>query len=146
MRKEPRRLAKGKIFQRLVQEDFEANSKDGRVRREQRVAFDKLKRVKQKSGRMDILITELGDFVTILEIKATDWDRIKPKNVKKNLYRHQSQLFNYVDKYVEIDKLDVCLGIIYPRPPRRKGLREFIEKRLEESYCVPAYWYDDIKS
>lgn len=95
---------------------------------------------------MDILVTELGDFVTILEIKATDWDRIKPKNVAKNLYCHQKQLFNYVDKYVEIDKLDVCLDIIYPKPPKKKGLREFIERRLEEKYSVPAYWYDEIKS
>lgn len=95
---------------------------------------------------MDILITELGDFVTILEIKATDWDRIKPKNVKKNLCRHQSQLFKYVDKFVEIDKTDVCLGLIYPKPPKQNGLREFIEKHLEENYCVPAYWYNEIKT
>lgn len=95
---------------------------------------------------MDILITELGNFVTILEIKATDWDRIKPKNIKKNLYRHQGQLFKYVDKNIEIEKMDVCLGIIYPKPPRKKGLREFIEKRLEETYLVPAYWYKEIKT
>lgn len=134
----------GKAFQRLVQEDFERHSKGGNARREQKISFEALKRIRKKSGRMDILITELGDFVTILEIKATDWDGIKPKNVKKNLYRHQSQLFNYVDKYVEIDKMDVCLGLIYPKPPRKKELREFIEKHLEEKYCVPAYWYDEI--
>lgn len=146
MSKEPRRLARGKAFQRLVQADFEAHSKDGHVRREQKVTFEKLKRIMQKSGRMDILITELGDFVTILEIKATFWDRIKPANVKKNLYKHQSQLFNYVDKYVEIDRLDVCLGLVYPKPPKKKGLREFIERHLEEKYCVPAYWYSEIKT
>jgi len=146
VRKEPSRLKKGKAFQRLVQEDFETHSKDGMARREQKVSFEALKRIKQKSGRMDILITELGDFVTILEIKATCWDRIKPRNIKKNLYRHQNQLINYVDKYLEIDKMDVCLGIIYPEPPRKKGLREFVEKRLEESYCIPAYWFSEIKS
>lgn len=144
--KEPHQLKKGKAFQRLVQDDFEAHSKNGQARRDQRVSFEALSKIRQKSGRMDILVTELGDFVTILEIKATDWDRIKPKNVAKNLYCHQKQLFNYVDKYVEIDKLDVCLDIIYPKPPKKKGLREFIERRLEEKYSVPAYWYDEIKS
>lgn len=146
MSREPRRLASGKSFQRIVQADFEAHSKDGRVRREQRVTFERLKGIRQKSGRMDILIAEIGNFVTILEIKATDWDRIKPGNVKKNLCKHQRQLFNYVDKYVEVDKLDVCLGLIYPKPPKKKGLREFVERRLEEVYCVPAFWHSDIKS
>ena len=143
---EPERFSRGKKFQKLVQADFERNTKDGIARREQRIIFKMLEKIRQKSGRMDILIAELDDFVTILEIKATDWDRIKPKNIKKNLYRHQKQLFGYVEKYIEIDKMDVCLGIIYPEPPRNKGLREFIEKHLEENYLVPAYWYSEIKT
>lgn len=143
---EPERLKDGKRFQEIVQQDFEQHSKDGTVRREAVVSFKELKKIKQKSGRMDILVEELGDFVTILEIKATDWDKIKPKNIKRNLYRHQKQLFNYIDKYVEIDHLDVCLGIIYPQPPQTKGLRKFIEEYLADNYGVPAYWFNEIQS
>jgi len=110
------------------------------------VSFSAMENVRKKSGRMDILISELGDFVTILEIKATDWDRIKPRNIRRNLWRHQKQLFAYVDTCIEVDKLDVCLGIIYPRPPKTPGLRERIEACLEGNYGVPAYWYTEIRT
>jgi hypothetical protein len=142
---EPEQLKRGKKFQKVVQRDFQQHTKNGEVQSERAVSFERLSQIRQKSGRMDILITELGDFVTILEIKATNWDKIKPKNIKKNLCRHKKQLFNYVDKYLNVDKLHVCIGIIYPEPPRKKGLREDIEEYLEE-YGVPAYWYSEIKT
>ena len=47
---------------------------------------------------------------------------------------------------MEIDKMEICLGIIYPKPPEKQELREFIEKYLEDNYGVPAYWYTEIKS
>lgn len=143
---EPEQLKRGKIFQKIVQKDFKNHTINGEACKEKMISFEGQKDIKQKIGRMDILISELGDFVTILEIKATDWDKIKQKNIKKNLYRHQKQLFKYVEKFTDVDKLDVCLGIIYPKPPRKKGLRQFIENYLEENYCVPAYWYSEIKS
>jgi hypothetical protein len=143
---EPKQLIRGKQFQKIVQQDFAANTKDGQVHPEASVSLEALEHIRQKSGRMDILISDLGDFVTILEIKATDWDRIKPANVKRNLYRHQKQLFMYIDKFVEIDALDVCLGIIYPKPPRKPGLKDFIYDYLTDRYGVPAYWYSEIQS
>jgi hypothetical protein len=143
---EPEQLKRGKKFQKIVQQDFEQNSKNGKVIPEAFISFKELKKIKQQSGRMDILIQELDDFVTIVEIKATNWDKIKPENIKRNLYRHQKQLFNYIDKFLEIDKLDVCLGIVYPKPPQKKGLRQFIEKYLEDNYGVPAYWFNEISS
>jgi len=96
---------------------------------------------------MDMFIYEdSDDFVTILEIKATDWDNIKPSNIKRNLYRHSKQLFNYIDKYMEVDNKDVCHGIIYPNPPHSKGLRNYIDESATELYGFPAYWYSEIKS
>ena len=143
---EPEQLKRGKVFQRIVQDDFEKFSKNGKVFSEAFVSFKELKKIKKRSGRIDILINELGVFVTIVEIKGTNWDKIKPENIKRNLYRHQKQLFSYVDKYLDVEKMDVCLGIIYPKPPIKKGLRLFIEKYLENNYGVPAYWYSEIKS
>ena len=152
---EPKILKRGKDFQKRVQADFAVNSRDGTSRSEVPISYAYLHRRRENAGRpgksragggrADILITELGDFVTILEIKATDWDRIIPRNVTKNLWSHQRQLFRYVDKYLEVDGLDVCLGIIYPRPPTKAGLRERVESYLE-SYGVPAYWYNEIQS
>ena len=136
---EPKRLSRGKKFQKLVQEDFSNNNKDGKL------GFEKTRNLlNNKKGRLDILITELSDDVAIYEIKATDWDKIKPKNIKKNAWRHQHQLINYVETYVELN-ISVWLGIIYPAPSKTPGLREILEKYLE-SYGTPAYWFTEIKS
>lgn len=144
---EPQQLKRGKRFQKIVQSDFSLNNKSGIICIERHVSFEDLDKLKQKRGRMDMFIYEdSDDFVTILEIKATDWDNIKPGNIKRNLYRHSKQLFNYIDKYMEVDNKDVCHGIIYPAPPKSKELREFIEECAMEMYCFPVYWYSEIKS
>jgi len=144
---EPEQLKRGKIFQAIVQSDFQTNSKDGFVAIEEHISFKDLKKLKQKRGRMDIFIYEdSDDYVTILEIKATNWDRIKEKNIRRNLYRHYNQLFKYIDKFVEIDNLNVCHGIIYPEPPLKKGLKGYIEKCAMDNYSFPVYWYTEIKS
>ncbi len=36
---------------------------------------------------MDLFVDDLTDYVVIVEIKGTNWDRIKPQNVKKLLGR-----------------------------------------------------------
>jgi hypothetical protein len=33
-----------------------------------------------------------------------------------------------------------------PKPPKKEGLKGFIEKYLEDNYGVPAYWFNEIKS
>ncbi len=143
---EPEQLIRGKKFQKIVQDDFEKNSKDGFVKSEAVIKFDGLKKIKKRSGRADILITELGDdLVAIYEIKATDWDKIKPKNVTKNMWSHANQLLKYVEKYIVIDNMSVSLGVIYPYPPKKSGLRDVVESYLEH-YGTPAYWYNEIKT
>ena len=144
---EPQQLKRGKQFQKIVQSDFNLNNKSGIICIEQHVSFEDFGKLKQKRGRMDMFIYEdSDDFVTILEIKATDWDKIKPDNIKRNLYRHSKQLFNYIDKFMEVDKKDVCHGIIYPKPPNIKGFREYIETNAIELYSFPVYWYSEIRS
>ena len=144
---EPAQLSRGKRFHQMVQADYIDNTKGGIARDEVTIDLSMLSYFPQKRGRPDILITENVDtsFVTIIEIKATNWDRIKPKNIKRNLWSHQHQIFKYIDKYVDIEKLDVCLGIIYPYPPATLGFRELIESYLE-GYGVPAYWYNEVAS
>jgi len=138
-RDQPEQLQRGKLFQAIVQEDFRTNNQSGLAEIEKCISL-----LSKKTGRMDIAVTNLGDMVAIYELKATDWDEIKPANVNRNLYRHQRQLFTYVDKYVEVENLSVCHGIIYPWPPKAESLREHIESRLTEFYGVPAYWYTEV--
>ncbi len=135
---EPSCFIRGKEFQNLVREDFVKNNKDGVL------GFEETRKLlNNKKGRLDVLVTALGDFIAIYEIKATNWDLIKPKNIIKNVWSHQHQLLKYVDTYVE-ENIDVCLGIIYPSPPKKDGLREKIEKYLE-NYGTPPYWFTEIK-
>jgi hypothetical protein len=47
---------------------------------------------------------------------------------------------------MEVDKKDVCHGIIYPKPPNIKGFREYIETNAIELYSFPVYWYSEIRS
>ena len=143
---EPIILKRGKQFQGIVQNDFKLNNKSGNICIEESLSFEKVDSIKQKRGRMDIFVFEdSDDYVTIYEIKATDWDRIKEGNIKRNLYRHSKQLFNYIDKYMTIDEKDVCHGVIYPSPPKKPGLREKIEEWAMELYSFPVYWYNEIK-
>ena len=144
---EPAQLKRGKEFQKIVQSDFKQNNKSGIICIERHVSFEGVSKLKQQKGRMDIFVfEESDDFVTVLEIKATDWDKIKYGNIIRNLYRHSKQLFNYIDKFMEIDKKSVCHGIIYPAPPKSKELKSFIENCAMERYSFPIYWYSEIMS
>ena len=67
---------------------------------------------------MDIFIDGMGNDIAIYEIKATDWDRIKPGNRRRNLYRHWKQLTEYVEKHVEATL---------------------------DRYGAPAYWFTEIR-
>lgn len=145
--KEPLQLRRGKEFQKIVQADYKKNSKGGGVGIEEHVVFDKLENIRQKSGRMDIIIhDESEDYVMIMEIKATNWDRIKPKNIKRNLYRHGKQLYNYIDQFMTIDNMTVGLAMLYPEPPKKEGLRDFIEECAMEQYSFPVYWYSELRN
>jgi len=146
--KEPYQLKRGKEFQKIVQADYSKNSKDGDVGIEEFVSFENVPGIKQKSGRMDIIIHNAAgdDFVMIMEIKATDWDKIKPKNIKRNLCKHSKQLYNYIDKFMSVNKFDVGLALLYPEPPKKEGLREHIEKTAMDKYSFPVYWYSELNS
>lgn len=135
---EPKYFVWGKRFHSQVKEDFIKYNKDGQLGFEKRIQL-----LNSKIGRLDILITELGDYVAIYEIKATNWDLIKQNNIIKNAWSHQHQLLKYVDTYIEKD-VNVSLGIIYPCPPKTPGLRERVEEYLEN--CgTPAYWFTEVK-
>ncbi|MCK5828462.1 hypothetical protein KAH43_08070 [Candidatus Bipolaricaulota bacterium] len=91
---------------------------------------------------MDVFVDDAGDFVVVVEIKATDWDRILPRNIQRNLGSHRRQVWKYIEKYTDGDRVDVCAGIIYPTTPKTPGLKERIETYLNE-YGLQVVWYDD---
>ncbi len=136
---EPPQLKRGKEFQNEVYDDFDTYDKTGNFHSEQPRTL-----LTGKRGRIDVLISDLDGMVAIYEVKATNWDKIKPKNIKKNAWSHQRQLHKYVEAYVE-EGSDVCVGIIYPEPPSSVELRELLEEYLTD-YGAPPYWFSEIKS
>jgi len=95
-----------------------------------------------RRGRLDLFVDELGGFVSVVEIKSTNWDRIDQKNRQRLLASHRRQVWDYIEKYLDQDKMDVCPGIIYPRAPETAGLRERVEEYLN-GYGLQVVWYDD---
>ena len=145
-RNEPENLRRGKEFHREVQRDWMENARDGNILPEETILLGLLGRRRAAKGRIDILVDEItGDekkFVSVVEVKSTDWDRIKPENVTKNLGSHRRQVWKYIDKFIEVDKVDICPGIIYPDSPKTPGLRERIETYLND-YGIQVVWLRD---
>jgi hypothetical protein len=141
---EPEILRRGKDFHKRVQEDWKNTARGGQVNLEHTILLSLLrnKTKRRKSGRLDILVDEMSDFVSVVEIKATDWDKVKVKNRKKLLGSHRRQVYKYIEEYLDVIKIDVCPGIIYPTAPDTPGLKVMIEEYLND-YGLQAVWYDD---
>lgn len=134
-RPEPTQLRRGKRFEKKEKAGW-TNLGDGKARFEKHVTTAKGRR-----GRVDIFIDELGGLVAVVEIKATNWDRIMPHRVRSNILRHARQVWKYVETFIE-DGTVVCPGIVYPKAPRKKGLKEQIEEGLNEQ-GIQVVWRDD---
>jgi len=143
---EPENLKRGKEFHRAVQRDWLKTARDGRILPEQTILLGLLGSRRTRKGRIDILVDEItgerNKFLSIAEVKSTDWDRIKPGNITKNLGSHRRQIWKYIEKFIEVDEVDVCPGIIYPESPGTPGLRERIETYLND-YGVQVVWYHE---
>ena len=85
-----------------------------------------------KSGRIDIRIDEIGGYISIIEIKSTNWDMMKQHRFRPNTLRHARQVLRYIKKEVFDDCLQVCPGIIYEQEPTNKDTRIQVENILNE--------------
>ena len=137
---EPKLLLRGKEFHNRVQADWKRTAKGGRQKKEK--VIDLVSESHHRKGRMDIFIEQTGDYVAIVEIRSTDWDRIKPQNRKKVLSSHRRQVWKYIEQMTDVEKVDVCPGVIYPRAPKTAGLQEEVEEYLND-YGLQVVWYDD---
>ncbi|QQR72940.1 MAG: hypothetical protein IPJ17_15805 [Holophagales bacterium] len=144
MTPEPVLLRRGKAFHQRVQADWLANASGGTVRLEHPVEVRHLPAGARhfRRGRIDVFVDPSGDFVTVVEIKATAWDRIKPANRRKLLASHRRQVMKYADTYIDRDELWVCAGVIYASPPRDLAMRSEIERYFEEN-ALQIVWYDE---
>jgi hypothetical protein len=94
-----------------------------------------------KRGRIDIFLPDQqDDFCVVVEIKASDWDAMKPERVRPNALRHANQLWRYVE--AELDPLSVVPAIVYPASPRTPGRKEEVEAILND-LLIQVVWRGD---
>lgn len=141
-RPEPSILLRGKRFHKRVQRDWQRTAQ-GAVRVEHGILVLSRHegRLRQRRGRLDLFVGDIGDLVAVVEIKSTSWERIKPANRKSLLASHSRQVWRYVDRYLDADRIAVCPGIIYPRPPRDLALRVQVETYLNDR-GLQVTWYN----
>jgi hypothetical protein len=139
---EPRLLKVGKKFHKKVQSDWELTGKDGKIYPERTISLVPQRSMHKKQGRLDIFVDDVGDFVSVIEIKSTDWDAVKHKNRRRLLGSHKRQVYRYINRYLDVEKVNVCPGIIYKSPPSTPGLKEEIEEYLN-AWGLQVVWYEE---
>jgi len=145
MGKEPERLRRGKAFHRLIQDEW-AKEAEGEVKAERHIIKPNGRR-----GRVDVFVgdDDPDGVVAIVEVKATDWDRIKESNLRRNARRQIRQIWSYIESQILGGKYaasgegkDVCPGIIFPRRPRNPARLATIEAMFEQE-GIAVVWHDE---
>ena len=135
-RKEPSRLSSGKAFHKAVQEEWQKTA-EGEIRIEKGVT-----KPSGKDGRVDIFVEDDGcGFVSVAEIKNTDWDRMTERAVKRNARRQIKQIWDYIDSQLA-EKREVCTGVIFGHMPKDAERMKLIEAMFEEE-GIPVVWHDE---
>lgn len=94
-----------------------------------------------KGGRVDIrLKLEEDGSIVIVEIKATNWDKIKESGVRSTSLRHSRQIWRYIEAH--LTPLDVIPAIVYPSPPTTPGRKEEVEEILNER-GIQVVWREE---
>jgi hypothetical protein len=142
---EPTELRLGKAFHKLIQVEWQREAEED-IYPERYVT-----KPNGRKGRVDVFVddTDAKAPIAVVEVKATDWDRIKEKNVRRNFRRQIRQIWSYIEsqirhgEYVEGGEgKDVCPGIIFPKRPRNKQRMKLIEELFSEE-GIPVVWHDE---
>ena len=86
-------------------------------------------------------------MLVIIEIKATDWDKIPQAGIMRNLRRHLRQLQAYLDTAVEEMETGEWPGgivgaLLYPAGPASGATRQAIED-IAGGEGIMVTWYEE---
>jgi Holliday junction resolvase-like predicted endonuclease len=119
---------------------FEAEERAGwRHIARQNIAFEAATAWGPKRGRIDIKIDEDAGYIAIVEIKATDWDRLKRDRIRATARRHSRQIWRYVDDHVENQGKEVCPALVYEYEPSDARVRAEVEQVLNDC-LIQVVW------
>ena len=102
------------------------------------VGFETPTRWKGKRGRIDIRLADAEEgYIIVVELKATQWDKMLPHRVRPNALRHARQIWRYIEAELQQAQGDIHLNevhpaIVYPTTPKTPGRKKEIETILNE--------------
>lgn len=134
-KREPKQLVRGKELHKKLQEDWQKTAQ-GEVKHEEGVV-----KPSGRKGRIDIFINADDNEVAVVEIKASDWDSMTLKALRRNVSRQASQIWDYIESQLERGK-DVSPGVIFPKRPKDPKRMGLIEKLFDER-GIPVVWEDE---
>jgi hypothetical protein len=94
-----------------------------------------------RRGRIDIFVEKNEDFVTIIEVKSTNWNRVSSHRRRPLLASHRRQIERYVDQYVDGAGVNVCAAVVYPKAPTSVRVASEIEG-FWHGHGFQVVWYD----
>jgi hypothetical protein len=142
---EPDQLLRGKIFHERIQRDWLKNAQ-GKVKAERTI----LKK-NQRKGRVDVFVDDddLEGVAAIVEIKASEWEKMTEQAIRKNIRRQIKQIWDYIEsqildgQYVATGvRKDISPGIIFHRRPKNENLLKLIEESFEDE-GITVVWEDE---
>ena len=90
-------------------------------------------------GRVDIWLDAEKNFAVVVEVKSTDWDRVRRRRVREYVRRHGLQLHEYLAG-TDLLERDVSMHMVYPRAPVDAALRELVENGMLSMGIVVLWW------
>lgn len=100
-------------------------------------------------ARVDLAVVtdDQEKMLIIIEIKGTDWDKIRADRVKRNVQRHIRQLLAYLDTAIaelEAGQWEGVAGaLLYPSRPTSADCLACIEAAAAEQ-AIMVTWYDEV--
>lgn len=143
--KQPEQLLRGKIFHKKIQKSW-METAQGKTMLERGI----LKQSGRK-GRVDVFVDDENPEgnVAIVEIKASDWDKMTDSAVCRNIRRQIKQIWDYIEsqilkgEYVPTGEgKSVCPGIIFSKRPKDKNRMKLIEDLFWEE-GIQVVWDDE---
>ena len=128
-----------------IQKDW-IDTAQGEVKAERTI----LKR-NQRKGRVDVFVDDDDPEGTaaIVEIKASDWDKMTKPAVRRNIRRQIKQIWDYIEsqilhgEYVPTGvRKSISPGIIFPRRPKNQNRLRLIEESFREE-GITVVWDDE---
>ncbi len=137
MNAEPHVLKRGKAFHKHVQKEWNDTINDGEPHNEKSI-----EKLSGRGGRIDVFVDGMDELYSVVEIKSTNWDRIKPENISRNVRRHIRQIFDYVDAVMHKKDVGVSPGVVYPSLPSDQAVLDKIEAMFNEE-GIQVVWQNE---